>query len=85
MIGPDVLFTNGSDKLAALMLRHALPAIQPASVFAALASCGALWRILAGLALNVFDTGAASSGSMSNQKNCPAAGAQEFIKPAGLE
>ena len=27
VIGPDVLFTNGSDKLAALMLRHALPAV----------------------------------------------------------
>ena len=34
MIGPDVLFTNGSDKLAALMLRHALPAIYPVREFA---------------------------------------------------
>jgi putative ABC transport system substrate-binding protein len=35
LIGPDVLFTNGSDKLAALMLRHALPAIYPVREFAA--------------------------------------------------
>ena len=35
MIGPDVLFTNGSDKLAALMLRYALPAIYPVREFAA--------------------------------------------------
>ena len=34
MIGPDVLFTNGSDKLAALMLRHTLPAIYPVREFA---------------------------------------------------
>jgi len=34
VIGPDVLFTNGSDKLAALMLRHALPAIYPVREFA---------------------------------------------------
>jgi putative ABC transport system substrate-binding protein len=34
-IGPDVLFTNGSAKLAALMLRHALPAIYPIREFAA--------------------------------------------------
>src|SRR5262249_28819727 len=32
---PDVLFTNGSAKLAALMLRHALPAIYPIREFAA--------------------------------------------------
>jgi putative tryptophan/tyrosine transport system substrate-binding protein len=35
VIGPDVLFTNGSDKLAALMLRHALPAIYSVREFAA--------------------------------------------------
>src|SRR5262245_42387075 len=34
VIGPDVLFTNGSDKLAALMLRYALPAIYPVREFA---------------------------------------------------
>ena len=34
MIGPDVLFTNGSDKLAALMLRHTLAAIYPVREFA---------------------------------------------------
>jgi putative tryptophan/tyrosine transport system substrate-binding protein len=31
----DVLFTNGSDKLAALMLRHALPEIYSVREFAA--------------------------------------------------
>jgi putative tryptophan/tyrosine transport system substrate-binding protein len=35
VIGPDVLFTNSSDKLAALMLRHALPAIYSVREFAA--------------------------------------------------
>jgi len=35
VIGPDVLFTNGSDKLAALMLRHTLPAIYSVREFAA--------------------------------------------------
>jgi putative tryptophan/tyrosine transport system substrate-binding protein len=35
VISPDVLFTNGSDKLAALMLRHMLPAIYPVREFAA--------------------------------------------------
>ena len=35
VIGPDVLFTTGSDKLAALMLRHALPAIYSVREFAA--------------------------------------------------
>ena len=35
VIGPDVLFTNGSDKLAALMLRHMLPAIYSVREFAA--------------------------------------------------
>jgi putative tryptophan/tyrosine transport system substrate-binding protein len=35
VIGPDVLFTNGSDKLAALMLRYGLPAIYPIREFAA--------------------------------------------------
>jgi putative tryptophan/tyrosine transport system substrate-binding protein len=34
VISPDVLFTNGSDKLAALMLRHALPAIYSVREFA---------------------------------------------------
>ena len=34
VIGPDVLFTNGSEKLAALMLRHALPAIYSVREFA---------------------------------------------------
>jgi putative ABC transport system substrate-binding protein len=34
VIGPDVLFTNGSDKLAVLMLRHALPAIYSVREFA---------------------------------------------------
>ena len=35
VIGPDVLFTNSSDKLSALMLRHALPAIYSVREFAA--------------------------------------------------
>ena len=35
VFAPDVLFTNGSDKLAALMLRHALPAIYSVREFAA--------------------------------------------------
>src|SRR5262249_23914622 len=35
VIGPDVLFTNGSAKLAALLLRYALPAIYPVREFAA--------------------------------------------------
>jgi putative ABC transport system substrate-binding protein len=35
VISPDVLFTNGSDKLAALMLRHMVPAIYPVREFAA--------------------------------------------------
>jgi ABC-type uncharacterized transport system substrate-binding protein len=34
VISPDVLFTNGSDKLAALMLHHALPAIYSVREFA---------------------------------------------------
>ena len=34
VIGPDVLFTNGSDKLATLMLRYALPAIYSVREFA---------------------------------------------------
>ena len=34
VIGPDVLFTNGSDKLAGLMLRHALPTIYSVREFA---------------------------------------------------
>jgi putative ABC transport system substrate-binding protein len=34
VIGPDVLFTNGSEKLAALMLRHAVPAIYSVREFA---------------------------------------------------
>jgi putative ABC transport system substrate-binding protein len=34
VIGADVLFTNGVDKLAALMLRHALPAIYSVREFA---------------------------------------------------
>jgi putative ABC transport system substrate-binding protein len=34
VIGPDPLFTNGSDKLAVLMLRHALPAIYSVREFA---------------------------------------------------
>src|SRR5262249_10350795 len=33
-IGPDALFTNGSDKLATLMLRYALPAIYSVREFA---------------------------------------------------
>jgi putative ABC transport system substrate-binding protein len=34
VIGPDVLFTNASHKLVALMLRHALPAIYSVREFA---------------------------------------------------
>ena len=34
MIGGDVLFTNRSDQLAALMLRHAVPAIYSTREFA---------------------------------------------------
>ncbi len=34
LISPDVLFTNGSDKLASLMLRHMVPAIYPVREFA---------------------------------------------------
>lgn len=35
VIGPDALFANSSDKLAVLMLRHALPAIYSVREFAA--------------------------------------------------
>jgi putative ABC transport system substrate-binding protein len=34
VIGPDVLFTNASDKLAALALRHSVPAIYSTREFA---------------------------------------------------
>jgi putative ABC transport system substrate-binding protein len=53
MIGPDVLFTNGSDKLAALMLRHALPAIYSVHEFAVAGgsisygpSIAEMWRLM---------------------------------------
>jgi putative ABC transport system substrate-binding protein len=53
VIGPDVLFTNSSDKLAALALRHAVPAIYSTREFAAAgglisygASIAESWRLI---------------------------------------
>ena len=53
MIGPDVLFTNSSDKLSALALRHAVPAIYSTREFAAAgglisygASIAESWRLI---------------------------------------
>ena len=53
VIGPDVLFTNGSDKLAGLMLRHALPTIYSVREFAGVGglmsygpSIAEAWRLM---------------------------------------